>query len=203
MGLAAEVRIPYEDYLQIERETGIKHEYLEGRIAAMAGGSADHALIALNLGSLLRVALRGGPCRPFPSDWKIWMGEAQRAAYPDLSVICGPIVRPAHDPNSATNPTLVAEVLSPGTEDLDRGSKARDYRSLPTLQVLLFIDSRRVRVESLTRNPDDTWTLRDHGPGGKIELPSLDTSLEVDALYEDVEFDKAPPAREGEAGIGV
>lgn len=66
----------------------------------------------MNLGSALRVAMRGTPCRPCTSDWQLWIDSGSRAVYPDLSVICGPIVRPVHDTDAATNPTLVAEVLS-------------------------------------------------------------------------------------------
>lgn len=181
-------RLSYEEYLELERQTGIKHEFLNGEVVAMAGGSADHALIAINLGSALRVALRGTPCRPFTSDWKLWIDSSNRAAYPDVSVICGPIVRPVHDTDAATNPVLVAEVLSKSNEDQDRGSKARDYRTLPSVQVLLLVDSRRVHVEVQTRNADGSWTLREHGPGGRIELAALDLVLPVDELYADTEL---------------
>ncbi len=188
MGEPAFRHLDYEEYLALERETGLKHEYCDGEVLAMAGGSADHALIALNLGTLLRVALRGGPCRPFGSDWKLWLEDSQRAAYPDLSVVCGPIERPPHDPDAATNPVLVAEVLSPSTEAHDRGPKAGDYRRHGSVQTLLLLDSQRVHVEVQTRNADGSWTLRDHGPGGRIELPALGIVVEVDALYEDAEL---------------
>lgn len=181
-------RIGYAEYLALERETGLKHEFLDGEVLAMAGGSADHSLIAMNLGSALRVALRGTPCRPFTSDWKLWLDSARRAAYPDISVFCGPIERPEHDPDAATNPVLVAEVLSPSTEDHDRGTKARDYRGTPSVQVLLLVDSLRVRVEVSTRNPDGSWLLREHGPGGQIDLQALGIVLDVDTLYEDTEL---------------
>ena len=188
MGLPALRRTTYDEYLDLERRSGQKHEFADGEVFAMAGGTADHALIAMNLGSALRVALRGSPCRPFTSDWKLWLDAANRATYPDVSVICGPIQRPPHDPDAATNPTLIAEVLAPSTEDHDRGTKSRDYRRLPSLQHLLLVDSARVHVELSTRNPDGTWTLREHGPGATIHLPALGLSLTVDALYEDTEL---------------
>lgn len=188
MGEPATRHLDYDEYLALERETGLKHEFCEGEVLAMAGGSADHALIALNLGTLVRAALRGGPCRPFGSDWKIWLADAQRAAYPDLSIVCGPIERPPHDPDAATNPVLVAEVISPGTEAHDRGPKARDYRRHGSIQTVLLLDSLRVRVEVQNRNADGSWTLREHGPGERFELPALGIVVEVDALYEDAEL---------------
>lgn len=200
MGLPAQQRVSYADYLALEQQTGHKHEFLDGEVLAMAGGSADHSLIAANLTISLGLQLRGTPCRPFTSDWKIWMEKANRAAYPDLSVICDGIVRPHHDKNAATNPTLVVEVLSPSTEDHDRGTKARDYLDLPSLQALVFVDSTRVRVEVHTRNPDHSWTRRVLGPGATLTLPVPAVAVPVNELYAEVEFLEAEADSEADAG---
>ena len=192
MALPAVRHLSYEEYLDLERETGIKHEYYAGEVVAMAGGTADHALIASRLIGELYAALRGSPCRPFTSDWKIWLESSGRAVYPDVSVICGAIARPLHDANAATNPTLIAEVLSPHTEDHDQGSKAREYRDLPSLQHLLLIDTRRVRVDLQTRQPDGGWTLRAYGPTDTLPLTALGISIPVAELYADTELQNPP-----------
>ncbi len=187
MGLPATRRLSYTAYLELEQETGVKHEFVAGEVFAMSGGTADHALIASRLILELGVRLRGTPCRPFTSDWKIWLAHADEAVYPDVSVICGPIDRPPHDPNAATNPVLVAEVLSPTTKDRDLGSKARAYHGLPALQHLLLIHADRAQVELQTRAADGTWTLRSFGPGEALPLRALGIDLPVDELYADTE----------------
>lgn len=194
MAQPAEKRLTYAEYLELEAETGVKHEFLDGEVLAMSGGSADHALIALSFGSELRFGLRGSGCRPFSSDWKVWIPEALRAAYPDVSVFCGDIVRSEEDENAGLNPVLLAEVLSPSTQDHDRGAKARDYLKIPTLRALALIESQRVEIEVWIRNDDDSWTVRTHRAGGAFTLPVGDgVTLSVDRLYEDTEL-VAPPA---------
>lgn len=152
----------------------------------MAGGTAAHATIMLNLQSHLRVALRGRPCRPFNSEYKIRVPATGLATYPDASVICGP---PQEEPgfaNAATNPILLAEVLSPGTEAWDRGGKFAHYRRIPTLQYYLLVSQDPPRVELFTRGEEGTWTLSEHGRGAHVPLPLLELAVPVDVLFEDV-----------------
>lgn len=184
---AQKVQLSFEDVLSLERETELRHEYLNGEAWAMAGGTAAHATIMLNLQSFLRVALRGRPCRVFNSEYRIRVPATGLATYPDASVICGPPQEEPGFPNAASNPVLLAEVLSPSTEAWDRGGKFAHCRRIPTLRYFLLVSQDPPRVELFTRTDEGSWTLTEHGPGEVVPLAELDLSLPVDALFEDVE----------------
>jgi len=178
-------RLSYADYLQLEAETGLRHIFWSGEVWAMGGGSLDHALIATTVASLLRSALAPSKCRVLNSDWKLWLSAADLSVYPDLSVICGPVQRPPHDPQAATNPRLVVEVLSPSTRAFDLSAKRTAYQRTEGLAHILFIDSERVGVELWTRGEGRAWQVQAFGPGERVALLGLGEGLEleVDALY--------------------
>src|SRR5690606_11326444 len=119
--------ISYADYLAMERESGLKHEYLDGVVRAMAGGSVEHSRLASRFVRLLDAALRDRPCEAFSSDGKIRIDASNRSTYPDLSVVCGR-ERSEQDPEAIANPVVIVEVLSESTEAYDRGEKFRHYR---------------------------------------------------------------------------
>ena len=99
-------------------------------------------------------------------------------------MICGSPAGSPQDRNAATNPTLLAEVLSPSTEGWDRGGKFAHYRRIPTLQHYLLVSVDQVRVELFTRTADGRWLLSEHGPGTTVPLSAIDLEIPVDALYE-------------------
>jgi Uma2 family endonuclease len=186
MTAVAAARLSYADYLQLEAESGGKHEFWSGEVWAMGGGSPDHARIALAVAGELHAALKRGPCRSFSSDLKLWLSAADMAVYPDLSVICGPVERPPHDPHAATNPRLVVEVLSPSTRAFDLSAKRLAYQRVDGLAHILFIESERVGVELWTRAEGRAWRVQAFGAGERVALPGLGAEgieLEVDALY--------------------
>lgn len=181
-------RLTYSEYLDLEASTGVKHEYKEGFVVAMAGGSIAHADIGMNATLLIANGLRGRGCRASNSDQKIRVPETDFATYPDLAVFCGPRIPDTLDPHALTNPTLVLEVLSPSTEGYDRGEKFACYRAIPSLRQYVLLAGTEPRVEVFTRNPDESWTLRTYGPGANVPLDSIGLALAVDALYEGVEL---------------
>jgi len=190
VGATAIEGVTYDEYLALEAETGRKHEYDGGVVTMMTGGSFDHAVIITNLSGELRTALRGGPRHAIGSELKVWIGELDQAVYPDASVLCGPPVRAAHDRHAVVNPSLVAEVLSPGCRDRDTGSKLHAYRRLETVQEVLLVDSEAVWVVHCTRESDGTWTLRDHKDlSGELTLRvGTDVRLKLAHLYENTEL---------------
>src|SRR5690349_14629015 len=105
-------RMSYAEYLELERSTGERYEYVNGEVFLTAGGTLRHSAIKTNLVVAFGSQLTSGPCRTFDGDAKIRVVATGMAAYPDLSVICGKATRHPDDPNAATNPTLVVEVLS-------------------------------------------------------------------------------------------
>ena len=189
----------FEDYLAVEREsTDVRHEYVQGQVFAMTGGSYEHSLITANLARRLGNQLDGSPCAVLSSDMRIRIETADACAYPDVSVLCG---EPSfHDQRRdvLTNPTLIAEVLSPSTEAYDRGGKFALYRQLPSLRHYLLIAQDRVAVDVFTRQPDGRWLLDAFADADAvIELEGLGCRLAVGELYDRLAFGAGEDAAAG------
>ena len=160
----------------------------------MAGGTEEHALLLTRIGTLLSNALQGRPCRVFNADRRVRsLSEPDAAAYPDVTVLCPKGQPHPEDPHAATNPSLIVEVLSHGTEAFDRGQKFSWYRSFPTLHSYVLVSQDRAQIEHFHRD-GARWVLEILGPGQALTLPELGVSLSVDAIYQDV------LPREAEAG---
>jgi Uma2 family endonuclease len=180
-------RVTMEEYLAFEREAEEKHILWDGEIFAMwamAGASPTHNTIATNVLGSLYNALRGGPCRAFNSDQKVWIPRKGGIVYPDAAVICGRLSLREGTTDTATNPSLVVEVLSPGTESFDRAEKFAGYRSVETLRHYVMVSSQEVLVEQYTRMGDGTWTLRVLGAGDTLTFAGPDLTVAVDDLYD-------------------
>ena len=171
----------YEKYLEFEDRSETKHEYVNGFVYAMAGGTPEHGRLAMRFGYLLRSALGDRPCEIFSSDVRVRVEATGRSTYPDLSVVCGPI-RPASDDKDAlTNPVVVVEILSESTEASDRGEKWAHYQRLEALQEYVLVSQTDRRVE-VYRRTDASWTYETH-TAGEIPLESLGVRLSISDLY--------------------
>jgi len=189
MASTAERRWTYAEYLELERGSEVKHEFLDGAVVAMAGGTADHSLLGANVLVSLTNALRGTPCRVFTSDLRVRVPTSGLATYPDATVVCGPRDHHPEDANTATNPTLLVEVLSESTERYDRGEKFRHYRQLASLQTYVLVSQDSVHVEVFERQPDDSWRFVEaSGLQSSVHLASLGIDLQLDDLYAGAEF---------------
>jgi Uma2 family endonuclease len=178
------VRHSFEDYIRLEETSNTRHEYVDGRIYAMAGGTPEHSALISSVNAQLANAVRGGPCRVHTSDLRIAVLETGLATYPDVSVVCGPWERHPRDKNTVTNPTVVVEVLSPSTEAYDRGEKLEHYKRIPSLQACLLVAHDRREIEIWIRDGDG-WRRALVGPGGTVEIPSLGARVAVDDVYAD------------------
>jgi Uma2 family endonuclease len=177
------VRSTREEFVSLERASNVKHEFLDGVIYAMAGGSPEHAAIAMNVGVLLSVALRGRPCRVYSSDLRVRVLETGLETYPDVTVVCGREELDPGDPHVITNPVVLVEVLSPSTETYDRGEKLRHYKQIPSLREVVLVDHREQLVEVHRREDDGTFTRHEAGPHACAKLVSLACDLSVDDVY--------------------
>lgn len=178
-------RHEYAEYLALDEVSNVKLEYLDGEIFAMAGGTPDHAALAMTIGATLLAQVRDRGCRVFSSDLRVRVLETGLAAYPDITVVCGPLERDPESRTTIVNPTLVVEVLSDGTEDYDRGEKAEHYRRIPTLQTVVLVSHRRPELELWSRDHAGSWTRSVHGPGATVELEAVGARLVVDEVYRD------------------
>jgi Uma2 family endonuclease len=176
----------YADYAAQEETSPEKHEYLRGEVLAMAGGTPEHAALAMAVGIELGAALRHQPCRVFSSDLRIRVEETDLTTYADASVICGKLERSSVDPLAAINPVLIVEVLSDSSEAYDRGEKFAHYRRIPSLREYLLVSQRERRLELYRKNDEGRWELFEAGPGTTLPLASLGgIGLATDAVYRD------------------
>ena len=182
---AAKIAHTFAEYLALEAPSPTKHEFVNGEIFAMAGGTPEHGRLSINVQGELRNALRGRPCVVLNSDVRVRVRATGLATYPDASVVCGRIEVDPEDRNSVTNPVVLVEVLSDSTEAYDRDEKRAHYRQLGSLRDYLLVSPHERRIEHYHRNDDDTWTLRDARAGGEVHLEALSCQIAVDAVYDD------------------
>ena len=180
-----------EEYLELERHSDVKHEYIDGYVYAMAGGTSAQSVISANIIALLRPHLRGGPCRVRASDMRVRL-SATRYVYPDVSVSCDERDRVNSEQDEIHYPRLVVEVLSRTTQDYDRTDKFDLYRGCAALQDYVLVSTRRQSVHVYSRGADGVWLLRPFGPGDDVLLPGIDFRTPIAALYEDVELPTSP-----------
>lgn len=176
-------RYRFADYLALEESSNTKHEFLGGEIYAMAGGTPEHAALAVAVSAALLAQLRDQPCRVFSSDLRIRVLATGLATYPDVTVVCGALERDPESPSTLVNPRLVVEVLSDGTEAYDRGEKLDQYRSIPPLTAVVLVSHREPSIEVWERAPDGAWHSRAARGGGTAEVHALPVRLVVDEIY--------------------
>ncbi|MGA2498985.1 MAG: Uma2 family endonuclease [Tepidisphaeraceae bacterium] len=197
MGIPVEKRrYTVTDYLQLERSARERHEYRDGEILLMAGGTADHSLILVNVIGELRNRLKGKPCRAYESNLRIRIARTVLYTYPDISVICGPRQPDPGDPSgeTMTNPRLIVEVLSPSTEAYDRGEKFDHYRKLDSLQEYVLVSQSTPRIETFLRQPEGNWLLTPvSGLTSIAKLRSLEVELPLAEVYAGIEFPPREP----------
>lgn len=174
--------LTYAEYLELERSTDMRHEYLAGEAWMMSGGTPRHAGIKTNLTTTVATALVRTPCRAYDADLKIRVVATGLATYPDLSVICGGLEIHPEDPNAGTNPTALFEVLSPSTEAWDRGGKFQHAQQIPSLRHYVLVSQDEPLVEVYTRS-EGGWLYTTHRAGEQIALAGLGATLAVDDLY--------------------
>jgi Uma2 family endonuclease len=178
-----------EDYLKFERASETKHEYFAGEISAMTGASRNHNTIVANSLASLHAQLRKRPCDVYPSDMRVKTRYTVLYTYPDISVVCGEAQFEDAEVDTLLNPTVIIEVLSPSTENYDRGKKFQHYRTLDSLQEYLLIAQDEYRVEHYVHR-EEQWILTDaQGLDGVLTLPSIDYTLALDDIYEKVTFE--------------
>jgi len=187
MAQAAHHRFTFDEYVRIEEESGIKHEFVAGGIFAMAGGTPEHAAVTANVARMLGNQLSGKPCRVYSPDLRVRVQASGLATYADVTVICGSLDLDPADPkrHTAVNPRVLVEVLSPSTEDYDRGDKLGHYKQIPTLEEVLLVAHDLREVELVRREPDGSWSRHIARDGETLRLRSLDCALSVAEIYRD------------------
>ena len=187
MGLAARQRFTFDEYLLLEDIAEVKHEFLDGEVWAMAGGSPEHAAIIGNVTTLLNVQLRGQRCRVHTTELRVRAKVTGLGTYPDVTVICGRLERDPDDRSghTAVNPRVIVEVLSPSTEAYDRGEKLSHYQAIASLQEVVLVAHDRQEIEVVRRDADGTWSRHVAAAGQSARLASIGCELAVAEVYRD------------------
>lgn len=187
---APDARLTEAEYLDIERRAEIKSEFFDGQMFAMAGGTRQHSLIGMNIGSELRAKLKG-KCVVFNSDMRVKVEVTGLFTYPDVSVVCGE--QRFLDEDTLLNPTLVVEVLSESTEAYDRGKKFEHYRQIASLREYLLVSQREPRIEQFIRKPDGRWEFAEaSGLESHLSVPSMEINISLAEVFANVQFVRSP-----------
>jgi Uma2 family endonuclease len=177
-----------EEYLEWEAKQEFRHEYVDGEIVAMTGGSIPHNTIALNFYRALYPHLRQRGCQANVSDVKVQARTNSRYFYPDLVVTCDSDDLKSRD--YVRNPKVIVEVLSPSTESYDRTKKLKYYRQIPSLQEYVLVDSEEIAVEVYRRGEGKMWLYYEYEAGEAIDLDSIGFECAIKLLYEGVSFEQ-------------
>jgi Uma2 family endonuclease len=180
-----------EQYLEIDRVSECRSEYLDGHIYAMAGGSRAHAYLAVAIASELRLALRNRECRVAGSDLRVRVSETGPFFYPDATVICSKD-QSSEQNDIAINPALIVEVLSKSTEAFDRGDKFAHYRRIESLREYVLVSQSEPRVETFVRSEDGRWIFTEFaGIDAICRFAGIGCDIPVAAIYEGIELASA------------
>ena len=178
-----------EEYLAEERAALDKHEYYQGEVFAMSGASLKHNVIFSNLFTDIGSKLKGKGCRPYGSDLRIHIPKNTLYTYPDISIICGEADLTDKEFDTATNPSVIIELLSKSTRNYDKGEKFTLYRDIDTLKEYLLVDTEKIYVEKHIRNADGSWQLTDYKSlENSFTIDSLQINILLTDIYEGISF---------------
>ncbi|MGB3614036.1 MAG: Uma2 family endonuclease [Elainellaceae cyanobacterium] len=179
-----------EEYLTFEVASEERHEYANGEIRPMTGGTPDHNELAIDLAALLKSALRGKPYRTFGADQRLWIPDRNLYTYPDVMVIEKPLQLQTGRTDTVTNPCFIAEVLSKSTRDYDHGEKFSAYRTIDSFREYLLIDQYSIHVEHYVKTSANQWLLSEYDdPNTMLSLNVFEAQIEAAALYENIDID--------------
>jgi Uma2 family endonuclease len=178
-------RLSIQEYLAFERQSEVKHDYLDGEIFAMSGASRRHNRIVLNVGSRLDSMLKARGCEVFVNEMRVRTPGTRFFTYPDVVVSCDEPKFDDAELDTFLNPVLIIEVLSRSTQDYDRGTKFDHYRSIPTLTEYVLVAQDRVHVEHHLHQASDGWLMNELDDLAQmLELSSVGCRLPLTDIYD-------------------
>ncbi|HTE12725.1 MAG TPA: Uma2 family endonuclease [Chitinophagaceae bacterium] len=173
------------EYLAFENGASEKHEYYQGEVFAMSGAKLTHNEIVMNTATTVKQFLKGKTCKPYNSDQRIYIEKNTLFTYPDISIFCNGVITLNNDEMNAVNPSVIIEVLSPGTKDYNRGMKFKLYRDIDSLNEYILIDSESINVEAFAINQNGFWELREYkNIHETLFIQTIQMEIPVSSLYE-------------------
>jgi Uma2 family endonuclease len=180
-----------QEYLAIERAADFKSEYVAGEMFAMSGASRNHSFLVGDIFAQLLQQLKSRQCEVHASELRVRVTPATYT-YPDVVVVCGEPEFEDSELDTLLNPTVIFEVLSPSTENWDRGGKFERYRRLESLKEYILVSHSEYLVEQRARQSDNTWLLRDiEGPDSTLHITSIDCVMSLREIYNRVNVEPA------------
>ena len=177
--------ISEQEYYWLEERAEVRHEYLDGEIFDMAGGTPSHSRLIASVTSALGSRLRGQPCYPASSDQRIKIERTGLITYPDAAVVCPPECYDPANSNTLLNPRVVVEVLSPSTEEYDRKIKFSHYCEIDSLTHIILVRQDRVEIVHHHREPGGEWVTDTYGTRASIlRLEDLSLEVPLEEIYE-------------------
>ncbi|NET39703.1 MAG: Uma2 family endonuclease [Cyanothece sp. SIO1E1] len=177
------------EYRDLEESAIERHEYHDGIVVVMTGGTLEHCAISGNIYALLKNSLKKTRFKPFNSDLRIWVPRYRRGIYPDVMVLEGEPQFHDDRRDEVINPTLIVEVLSRSTEAYDRGNKFMYYRSIPTFSEYLLVNQYRPWVDHYIKADSRDWLMRSYeGLEASIFLKTIDLQLSSADIYDEIVF---------------
>nr|WP_245916005.1 Uma2 family endonuclease [Merismopedia glauca] len=178
-----------DEYLEFEVNSDTRHEYINGEIIPMTGGTPEHNEIASILNAAFRMSLKGKSYSIFVADQRLWIPDRNLYTYPDVMVVPRPLQRQPGRTDTIINPVIIAEVLSKSTKSYDRDEKFSAYRTIPTFQEYLLIDQYTPHIEQYSKTGSSKWLFTEYnGIGSSISLASISFEISLADIYESFEF---------------
>ncbi|OUL35616.1 hypothetical protein BV372_10440 [Nostoc sp. T09] len=179
-----------EEYLELEVNSEERHEYIDGQIILMTGGTPNHNQIAGNFYSALNFALKRQPYRVFFTDQRLWIPNRRIHTYPDVMMVKTPLEYEEGRKDTLINPVFIAEVLSKSTKSYDRDEKFAAYRTISNFQEYVLIDQYRMHVEQYFKTENNKWIFSEYEDGDVIlSLASVSFQISLVDIYDNVDFD--------------
>lgn len=189
-----------EDYLNFERQSDSRHEFIDGEVYQMAGESLSHSRVCVNLSGEVRNKLKGKSCEALSPNMKVRTSTASLFSYPDLTIVCGEPQFHDRKKDVLVNPQVIFEVLSPSTEIYDRTTKFQKYRmGNETLTDYVLVSQDKPFVEHFTKQADGNWIYRSYGEiKDVLRIETVECDLSLREIYDRIEFEILPEPEEFE-----
>lgn len=190
MTLAQETRYySPQEYLELEVNSEIRHEYINGLIIPMTGGTPNHNQLALNFSGTLNYLLKRQPYQVFVTDQRLWIPSRKIHTYPDIMVVKTPLEYEEGRTDTLVNPVMIAEVLSKSTKGYDRDEKFAAYRTITTLQEYILIDQYTMHIEQYCKTNNNQWIFSEFTDGNiNLNLASISCQMTLSDIYDKVDF---------------
>ena len=177
------------EYLEIEVNSDIRHEYIDGLIIPMTGGTPDHNQVAGNFYAVLNFALKRQPYQVFVTDQRLWIPNRRIHTYPDIMVVQTPLVFEEGRKDTITNPVMIAEVLSNSTKSYDKDEKFAAYRTISSFQEYILINQYTMHVEQYYKADNNKWIFSEYSNSqDSLNLASIACQISLEDIYDKVNF---------------